>query len=246
MVRIRVHANGHPTPTFLLKLPGSWAELVAAASERVGGASSSLTATRLFLSTDGAEIGSLEDLEEGDVVSVALDGEAHCRAEAVASAPPQLPLLPPPEGATSGMNACTTIASGIVKGMHKGAELLDDARTRGDTAEICNLLRQLARVPTVSRDLLAETGVGVVVGKLKRHEDDDVASRARQLVEHWKAMLELEVSSGMSGPGVVERQLELELEQLELILSQWTKSPAIFCTAYCGAAAVHLYCVRAC
>ena len=215
MVRIRVHANGHPTPTFLLKLPGSWAELVAAASERVGGASSSLTATRLFLSTDGAEIGSLEDLEEGDVVSVALDGEAHCRAEAVASAPPQLPLLPPPEGATSGMNACTTIASGIVKGMHKGAELLDDARTRGDTAEICNLLRQLARVPTVSRDLLAETGVGVVVGKLKRHEDDDVASMARQLVEHWKAMLELEVSSGMSGPGVVERQLELELEQLQ-------------------------------
>ena len=211
MVRIRVHANGHPTPTFLLKLPGSWAELVAAASERVGGASSSLTATRLFLSTDGAEIGSLEDLEEGDVVSVALDGEAHCRAEAVASAPPQLPLLPPPEG----MNACTTIASGIVKGMHKGAELLDDARTRGDTAEICNLLRQLARVPAVSRDLLAETGVGVVVGKLKRHEDDDVASMARQLVEHWKAMLELEVSSGMSGPGVVERQLELELEQLQ-------------------------------
>ena len=216
MVRIRVHANGHPSPTYLLKIPGSWAELVAAASERVGGASSSLMTTRLFLSADGAEIGSVEDLEEGDVVSVALDGGAHCPADAVASVPPpQLQQLPPPAGATSGMIACTTIASGIVKGMHKGAELLDDARTRGDTAEICNLLRQLARVPTVSRDLLAETGVGVVVGKLKRHEDDDVASMARQLVEHWKAMLELEVSSGMSGPGVVERQLELELEQLQ-------------------------------
>ena len=223
MVRIRVHANGHPSPTYLLKIPGSWAELVAAASERVGGASSSLMTTRLFLSTDGAEIGSLEDLEEGDVVSVALDGGAHCPADAVASVPPpQLPQLPPPAGATSGMIACTTIASGIVKGMHKGAELLDDARRRGDTAEICNLLRQLARAPAVSRDLLAETGVGVVVGKLKRHEDEDVASMARQLVEHWKAMLELEVSSGMSGPylgmsgpGVVERQLELELEQLQ-------------------------------
>ena len=216
MVRIRVHANGHPSPTYLLKIPGSWAELVAAASERVGGASSSLMTTRLFLSADGAEIGSVEDLEEGDVVSVALDGGAHCPADAVASVPPpQLQQLPPPAGATSGMIACTTIASGIVKGMHKGAELLDDARTRGDTAEICNLLRQLARVPTVSRDLLAETGVGVVVGKLKRHEDEDVASMARQLVEHWKAMLELEVSSGMSGPGVVERQLELELEQLQ-------------------------------
>ena len=223
MVRIRVHANGHPSPTYLLKIPGSWAELVAAASERVGGASSSLMTTRLFLSTDGAEIGSLEDLEEGDVVSVALDGGAHCPADAVASVPPpQLQQLPPPAGATSGMIACTTIASGIVKGMHKGAELLDDARRRGDTAEIRNLLRQLARAPAVSRDLLAETGVGVVVGKLKRHEDEDVASMARQLVEHWKAMLELEVSSGMSGPylgmsgpGVVERQLELELEQLQ-------------------------------
>ena len=216
MVRIRVHANGHPSPTYLLKIPGSWAELVAAASERVGGASSSLMTTRLFLSADGAEIGSVEDLEEGDVVSVALDGGAHCPADAVASVPPpQLQQLPPPAGATSGMIACTTIASGIVKGMHKGAELLDDARRRGDTAEICNLLRQLARAPAVSRDLLAETGVGVVVGKLKRHEDEDVASMARQLVEHWKAMLELEVSSGMSGPGVVERQLELELEQLQ-------------------------------
>ena len=88
MVRIRVHANGHPSPTYLLKIPGSWAELVAAASERVGGASSSLMTTRLFLSADGAEIGSVEDLEEGDVVSVALDGGAHCPADAVASVPP--------------------------------------------------------------------------------------------------------------------------------------------------------------
>ncbi len=209
MVRIRVHANGQNTPTYLLKVPGSWMDLVAAASERVGGAA--LGSTRLFLSADGAEIGSLEDLEEGDVVSVAIDGGAYCSGGVATPGADVSPTPPPNAPANSSPPASARgIASGIVKGMHRGAELLEDARTRGDTAEICNLLRQLARVPTVSRDLLAETGVGVVVGHLKRHEDEDVASMARQLVAHWKAMLEEDANSLMSGPGAVERQLERE------------------------------------
>ena len=78
-MRIKVHLNGHHASLFVLKVPPTWGELETAMRQRLNVAGSSAAfsrpLTRLFLSADGAEIASLEDLQEGDVVAVSFDGQ---------------------------------------------------------------------------------------------------------------------------------------------------------------------------
>jgi F-type H+-transporting ATPase subunit b len=83
MVQVFVHANGALAPTSVLKLSSksTWREFIAAAAERLGFGDNYLLnvarpAARIFLSADGAEVKCLDDLEDGDTLSVSLDGSS--------------------------------------------------------------------------------------------------------------------------------------------------------------------------
>ena len=83
-MRVRLHLNGQDTPIFVVVVPTTWDGLIGTARQRLlsaSGTSATVSAaqrpcTRLYLTADGAEVGSLEDLQEGDVVSVAFEGQA--------------------------------------------------------------------------------------------------------------------------------------------------------------------------
>ena len=199
VMRIRLHLNGEPQPLYAVKVPPTWHELVAVARARLGAQGhdeSSRPLTRLFL-PDGAEVGSLDDLEEGDLVCVALDGADYrsVSGSAVTTAPPPLsplppapasalsqarhqppqaqppppqrqppppqppppqPPLPPPPPQT--LRQPPSDEDVHLKGTIKGVEWLMAARERGDPAEMCHILRQLARLPAsaVTADLLSQ------------------------------------------------------------------------------------------
>lgn len=83
MVQVFVHANGALAPTSVLKLSSksTWREFIAAAAERLGFGDNYLLnvarpTARIFLSADGAEVKCLDDLEDGDTLSVSLDGSS--------------------------------------------------------------------------------------------------------------------------------------------------------------------------
>ena len=244
MVHVFVHANGALAPTSVLKLSSksTWREFIAAAAERLGFGDNYLLnvarpTARIFLSADGAEVKCLDDLEDGDTLSVSLDGSSwrpvprqlkglhaaaglpassklpsgwspRCNAE-VFTAPPKSPQGPasaasPSTASSSARNMpadpmahpiADPIADPIARGLRTGAERLVVAERAGDEASLCATLRELARVPRLSAQMLERTGAGVVVATLKRHSSADVASLARQLVVHWKTMLEAEAEA---------------------------------------------------
>ena len=79
-MRVRLHLNGLAEPVFVLRVPDSWADLVSAARARLqvsSPASCSRPTTRIFMSSDGAEVVDLADLQEGDVIAVDFDGGAY-------------------------------------------------------------------------------------------------------------------------------------------------------------------------
>ena len=250
-MRLTVHANGALAPTSVLKLSSksTWREFIAAAAERLGGGDDDLLhvarpSARIFLSADGAEVMCLDDLEDGDTLSVSLDGSSWCpvprqlkglHAAAGLSASSKLPMNPPhgsgwsprctsevvtappkspkspqaPQTASAATPSTASssarimpadpmaplIADPIVRGLRTGARALVAAERAGDEASLCATLRELARVPRLSAQMLERTGAGVVVATLKRHSSADVANLARQLVVHWKTMLEAEAEA---------------------------------------------------
>jgi hypothetical protein len=210
--RVRLHPNGRSEPKFIVTVPASWEELIVTARHRfnVTDASTARPLARLFVSADGAEVGSLEDMQEGDVIAVSFDG---CPFEPVSGAgvpatpaslnmPPESAADPPPPArrqapSPSSQEAAAGTPSAAsheraLRGVRRGVELLTEARALGDAETVCEVLQQLAQLPQVESltALLSESGVGTVVAPLQRSSDAKVARMARKLVAHWKGLVD--------------------------------------------------------
>ena len=226
-MRVRVHLNGQSSNVFALKVPETWDEFVNAARQRLlqqqGRGSASRPHVRLFLSGDGAEVGSLEDLQEGDVIAIEFEGAdwMNCQAVEIGRSPQPgfTPLSPTitgnalsqaelqsqqeemrSQGLLTQVSAEHRSSDGLLKdrvlrGVRKGVELINAARRQGRSDVLCDVLRQLADVPRSPlslTELLSESGVGVAVGGLQRHDNQTVSFMARRLVRHWKALVDEE------------------------------------------------------
>ncbi|KAF8818516.1 transcription elongation factor A TFIIS [Cardiosporidium cionae] len=61
--------------------------------------------------------------------------------------------------------------------------------------EILSLLEELTQI-TVNRKILAETGIGVVVGRLRSHAySESIRKKSFNLVNRWKALIQMEKSA---------------------------------------------------
>jgi len=65
-------------------------------------------------------------------------------------------------------------------------KLLEDESS--DNVTLLATLRRLAAMPC-TRSLLASTRIGVAVGKLRKHENKDIANLAASIVKVWKSQL---------------------------------------------------------
>ena len=72
--------------------------------------------------------------------------------------------------------------------LNKATDDLREAVQAGDAAAIVAQLAVLAGKP-LTYELLAATGVGKLVGSLRRHAAADVVAPAERLVQAWKDMI---------------------------------------------------------
>ena len=99
-MRIRIRPNGATQPLVVASVPATWSELVALAKAKLHFAGAT-GQERFYLALDGAELTDLTDIEAGDILAVAFNGEpfqrlpGDAKEEAVEDPPPQ--LFPPPK-----------------------------------------------------------------------------------------------------------------------------------------------------
>lgn len=72
--------------------------------------------------------------------------------------------------------------------MGKLRDRLSSAASTGDSISCLAVLHRLSAMPC-TRPLLESTGVGLIVGKLRKHESTAVAELASRLVKVWKTQL---------------------------------------------------------
>jgi len=58
----------------------------------------------------------------------------------------------------------------------------------GSISEVIDIFEQLQKFE-ITVEILKETGIGVVVGKLRKNPNEEVAKVAKQLVEKWKSLV---------------------------------------------------------
>ena len=73
-MRIRLHPNGGTQPLVVASLPATWSEFESLAQPKLQfqGATGQ---KRFYLDLDGAEVTDLNDIEAGDSIAVAFNGE---------------------------------------------------------------------------------------------------------------------------------------------------------------------------